>query len=150
MSGSLFLEAVRVLAATYLIALAVAAVFGVHRALLTYPFQAAYASIRLIVLAATLGRVRLAQNVRRQRRRGARRLRSLRYALAERREARNDSEGGRHIRNEWVSGEEAILTGPQAPPASEQTSTLSQSGLFSEGPFSNLGEEENEEPPPLL
>jgi pimeloyl-ACP methyl ester carboxylesterase len=119
MSAHLLVEALRFVVGAYLIALAVAAVLGAHRSLLAYPFQALYATVRIIVLTATLGRVRLVKSARGAQRKQARRLRGLRYSISELRESRqasrDDEERGR-VRGEWASGAASDeLEGPSAP-----------------------------------
>jgi len=109
MTSHLVLEALRVLVAGYLLVLVGAALLGFHRALLTYPFQSAYATVRLFLLTVTLGRVKLVKNARKSRRRQARRLRDLRYNISEWRESRSSSspdEGAQRVRGEWMAGDE--------------------------------------------
>jgi hypothetical protein len=80
-------ETLRLTLAGYLLALAMSACLGVHRPLLAAPARAAYTLIRLAVIAATFGKVRLAPLAKRAKRTQRRRLRQLRFELAERREA---------------------------------------------------------------
>jgi hypothetical protein len=88
MHHSIFLHALQLVVAAYLLALAVTALLGVHRGLLTYPFRALYSLVRILVLVLTLGRVHLSANAKRTRRRGQRHLRNARSVFGDYRERR--------------------------------------------------------------
>jgi hypothetical protein len=79
--SALLIDALRLFAAAYLIVLAGAACVGKHSELLSYPPRVAYASVRLLVLVGTLGRVRMAPVARRARRSSRRSLSHVRDSL---------------------------------------------------------------------
>lgn len=79
----MLIDTLKLVIAGYLIAVAVCAVAGVHRPLLTYPWRAVYDASRMLLAAATLGRVRARPIARRAARNHRRRLRGLRFELGE-------------------------------------------------------------------
>jgi hypothetical protein len=90
MSSSLIQDAARIAGAAYLLALAVAAVFGAHRPLLQYPTRACYSLVRLCLLAITRGHLEMAPLARQAGRRSRKHLRGIRSRIEERRYARDE------------------------------------------------------------
>lgn len=78
--------------AVYLLILAIAALLGYGRAVLSYPIDALYAWVRLIVWAITLGRVNLQFQRSRLRRRSSFRLRQIRREINQRLEERDEGQ----------------------------------------------------------
>lgn len=135
------IEALRLLAAAYLLVLAVAAALGLHRSLLFYPLHATYATARIGLLILTLGRVRLTPLARGVRRRQARRFRSLRAMAAEWRENREDAhELDAMEAPQWQAGT------PPAPTALTVTSAVAARNLYSRE-VADSEEYEQVEPP---
>jgi hypothetical protein len=106
-------ETLKLAAAAYLLALAALACFGLHRGLLAYPAEVAYAVLRLFVLALTLGHVRLTPLAKRKYRSQRRRLRHLGERLGQWRQERAEERAlaaGKSLAlepNEWHSTADA-------------------------------------------
>ena len=101
----LIFTSLRLVLACYFLVLAVAALFGLHRVLMAYPFHATYAAVRILLLGLTFGRVRLAKDVRARQRREARRVRAIKTTIADWRERRTIAKGELDITktSEWQS-----------------------------------------------
>jgi hypothetical protein len=103
-------EALRLLAAGYLLVLAIAAAWGAHRGLLLVPARIFYSLLRIIVFAVSFGRIRMAPRARRAVLKGRRIRRGFRRYLSDLREERLDEEdpsGG------WVSESDKSPAGPK-------------------------------------
>lgn len=87
---ALLLDVFKLLAAGYLIALALASVFNMHRALMSYPFQVVYAGIGIAIYAVSFGKVRVVPLAKKARRKNVRRIKDIRSNVNDWREQRTE------------------------------------------------------------
>lgn len=93
LNGDLIFELLRYLLAAYLLILALAAVLGRgNRILLAYPLVALYSTARVVIEAVTFGRVRLTPIARAQKRQQARRVRTWKFRLSEKRRLKEEEQ----------------------------------------------------------
>lgn len=95
-------EAFRLVLASYLLLLAIGAVFGFHQSLLAYPIRIAYSASRLLLMGMSGGKIRITPLTRKVRRHGGGMIRGFWEVLSDRHAAKTE-EGGPHIRA-WRSG----------------------------------------------
>jgi hypothetical protein len=112
----------RLIAASYLLLVAVLACFNMHQAMLAYPARVFYSAVRMLVIGVTFGRVQITPLAKRAKRRQARRLRHWRFALEEWRERREEEKAldrGERLegRGGWTAA--PVISGPPSGPAAE-------------------------------
>jgi hypothetical protein len=86
-------ETLRLVLAGYLVAVALAATVNLHRGLIAYPWRVLYSLTRVVLGTISFGRIELVPLARQARRSQSRRLRGIRFAFEEIREATRERFG---------------------------------------------------------
>jgi hypothetical protein len=89
---NVWIEALRLVGAGYLLVLAVLAALNLHRRFLAYPPRVAYALVRLVILGLSFGHIQMTPMARQVQRHNARRIRDVRFRLEEWRDRRAEEQ----------------------------------------------------------
>lgn len=121
MTLPVLIDATRIAAAAYALAVALGAVLGFHRPLLTFPFRALYSLVRVVLLTVSRGKIALAVPARQVGRKGSRSFGNIRGRLRERRDELAEGRGEviESPAIAWTAGTATAPTqaSPVAPPS---------------------------------